>query len=224
MGGIASSSPEIQLELDRLREWDAEDRRVPRLIAPLTIVSAGILAASVVVGALLVHPKSALMLSVLLAGVVSAAATLISGMNDLVLLHARRLDSPGALAAYFFRCLKTKRWKAAAAAVSGHAGLDWQSGFVHDWRKRFGDAAIAAVHVKEIQDVAVDMAYLRIRVAMKPGSPVEQVEVRKLAVLRRGRWYFVNGFSNGVHDRRLLRAIKGTGIYEPGDDWENETR
>jgi len=221
MGEIAVPAPEIQAELDRLREWTAEDRRVPRLIAPLTIVSAAILVASVLAGALLVQPKPVLLLSVVLAGVASAAATLISGINDLILIHARRLGSPDALVAYFFRCLRLKRWKAAAEAVSGHPGLDWQSGFVRDWCQRFGDAAIASVDVKQTQDIAVDMVYLRIRVAMKPGSPVEQVEVRKLAVLRRGRWYFANGFSNGVHDRRLLRAVKGTGFYEPGDDWEH---
>lgn len=223
MGELAVPAPEVQQELDRLKEWTAENRRVPGLVAPLTIVSAAILAASVLAGTLLVQPKPALLLVVVLAGIASGAATVISGFNDLVLIHARRLTSPGALVAYFFRCLKTRRYKAASEAVSGHPGQDWRSGFVRDWRQRFGDSAILGVTVKEIVDVAVDMVYLRIRVELKPHPPAEiattqQVEVRKLAVLRRGRWYFATGFSNGVHDRRLMRAVKGTGFYEPGDD------
>jgi hypothetical protein len=223
MNDIAVPAPEIQQELDRLREWTGEDRRVPRLISPVTIVSGILLVASVLAGLLLVQPKPAILLIVALAALVSAAATLISGIHDVLLIHARRLSSPEALAAYFFRCLQRKRFKAAAEAVSGHPGQDWRSGFIKDWKQRFGDAAIAGVQVKETQDVAVDMAYLRIRVELKRRTSAElattqQVEVRKLAVLRAGRWYFVNGFSNGVHDRRLMRAVKGTGFYEPGDD------
>jgi hypothetical protein len=176
----------------------------------------------VLAGLLLVQPKPALLLTVAFAGLISAAATLISGINDVLTIHSRRLGSPDALAAYFFRCLQRKRFKAAAEAVSGHPGLDWRSGFIKDWKQRFGDAAIVGILVKETQDVAVDMVYLRIRVELKRGAAelatTQQVEVRKLAVLRSGRWYFVNGFSNGVHDRRLMRAVKGTGFYEPGDD------
>src|SRR5882762_5657747 len=140
MSGIASPPPDIQQEFDRLKEWTGEDRSVPALIAPVTIVSAAILGASIVAGLTLVQPKPGILLIVFLAGVVSAAATLISGVNDLMLIHARRLGSPGALAAYFFHCLRRKRFKAAAAAVSGHPGADWRSGFVRDWSQRLGDA------------------------------------------------------------------------------------
>jgi hypothetical protein len=55
-------------------------------------------------------------------------------------------------------------------------------------------------------------------------AKTQRLEVRKLAVLRQGRWFWVNGLSNGVHDRRLMRALKGTpeGDAEPTEDTEED--
>src|SRR5258706_8879544 len=105
-------------ELENLKWWTGEGRKIRPLFSVKTIVGLCIflVVLAAALPALKSNPESIAIL--FLIGLVSGLLTLVSGINDLMLIRVRSMSNPEDLTTYFFRCLKNRRYKAAMDAVS----------------------------------------------------------------------------------------------------------